>query len=92
MDRFSWDYSGTGSNYDLLLGKDSDGRFVLCWLRLGGTGGTVITWPGDTLSAEYLQEKLDANAIDAAAILMFLKSRGFNVSMPSGFNDKGMLI
>ncbi|MAG27724.1 hypothetical protein CMI47_19505 [Candidatus Pacearchaeota archaeon] len=91
MDRFSWD-PGTGVKYDILFGKDSDSRFVICWLMLGGSGGVVLAWRDNHIVSSYLIEKMNTSDADATALLLFLRTKGFSVTLPDGFDDKGRKI
>jgi len=92
--RVDWQ-PGNGSRYDILYGEyiNADGKpmFFVTWLRLGGSGGSTLSWDGLTLLHwSYLSEKMKVNEADAAGILSYLKKiRGHTVAMPEGFDDMG---
>jgi hypothetical protein len=83
-----------GSRYDMLYGEYLDSRgvpmFFVTWLRIGGSGGTTLSWSGGgLLHHSYISEKMKVNEADAAGILAYLKIQGHEISMPEGFNDMG---
>lgn len=69
---------GNGCNYDLVYTKyRTRSRFLLCWLRKGGSGGTCISFDGGNfLAIGYLMEKMDVGEDDARALLQFLAEQG----------------
>ena len=87
MEQVIWE-PGNGSRYDLLYGKDnSRGRYILAWMRSGGSGGTCIVWSAQSyLHYSYLCEKLNVNDADAAGIMTFLASKGHDVGFPEGYD------
>jgi len=93
--RVDWQ-PGNGSRYDILYGEyiNADGKpmFFVTWLRLGGSGGSTLSWDGLTLLHwSYLSEKMKVNEADAAGILSYLKKiHGHTVAMPEDFNDNGV--
>jgi len=85
MKRFIWE-PGNATRYDLVYGPFvAAGKFLLCWMNKGGSGGTSFIWrSGESIHHGYLEEKMDVNTADANGILLFLQSKGHDVSLPEG--------
>ena len=93
IDRVDWE-PGNSTRYDLMYGEylDAKGKpmFFITWLRLGGSGGTTLSWRGDGRHWSYVCEKMSINMANAAGIMAYLKTQGHEVMMPEDFNDNGV--
>ncbi len=92
IQRAVWE-PGNGTRYDLLYGEylDAQGKplFFITWLRLGGSGGTTLSWPGCPVHYSYMTEKMQVNCADAAGIMAYLKTQGHEGMMPEDYDDNG---
>ena len=83
MIKYYWE-PGNGSRYDLFFGE-AQGRYLLAWMRSGGSGGMAFAFSGgDYIHHTYLEEKMNLNSADAAGLLRFLAIMGHEVGMPDG--------
>ncbi len=80
MIKYYWE-PGNGSRYDLFFGK-AQGKYLLAWMRSGGSGGMAFAFSGDYVHHTYLEEKMKLNSADAAGLLKFLEVMGHDVGMP----------
>ena len=84
MQRIEW-CPGNGTRYDIFYAVDESGRVYFTWLFSGRSGGTTLSFdPGIYIHYSYLMEKMNLKREgDAAGLLAFLHSRGYNVGMPT---------
>ena len=85
MKRFAWE-PGNGTRYDIvygaLVGTD---KFLLSWMKFGGSGGVSIIFSGkDLLHHTYVEEKMGVNTADANGILAFVEAKGHLVGRSDG--------
>jgi hypothetical protein len=73
---------GNCTRYDLLIGRDDAGRYILAWMNKGGSGGSILRWDGHYIHVSYMEEKLaPISSADADALCAFLTQLGLNASM-----------
>ena len=93
IERVDWE-PGNNTRYDMLYGEylDAQGKpmFFVTWLRLGGSGGTTLSWSGGHLHWSYVTEKMQVNSADAAGIMAYLKTQGHEVSIHEDYDDNGV--
>ena len=78
LDRWEPD---NGTRYDLCLVPLAHGLRMLCWPNGPRGGRCVILQPDGYISADYLEEKLEArNEADLDAVLAWLGTQGYEVS------------
>mgnify|MGYP003144478604 CR=1 FL=1 len=82
MEQTEW-CPGNGTRYNLLYGKTSEGRYLIAWMKFGGSGGVCFSWnEGTHIHYDYIGEKMDLRRGDAAGILAFLETKGHEVILP----------
>ncbi len=81
---------GNNTRYDLYLGKTEDNRWLISWMYRGGSGGKSFAFT-DHVHYTYLEEKLEVNHADAAAILAFIRDNtSLTITMPPRYNKQGL--
>jgi len=67
---------GNGTRYDILFGQVTPNWYLICWMRLGGSGGVAFRFEhGSHVHFSYIMEKMKINAADADGILCFLETQ-----------------
>jgi hypothetical protein len=76
---------GNHTRYDMLIGRDDAGQYILAWMNKAGSGGNILRWDGYYVHVSYLAEKMaPISWADADALCALLNQ----LSLPASMSDE----